>query len=213
MSVLATSAKGASYLILFQVASRGFTFLVNQVLLRFLSPEVLGLSAQLELYSITVLFFSRESIRVACQRQATSAQTVVNLAFISVILGAPLAYALAILYAKAESPNVPYFVESLIVYGVSSFIELLSEPAFIATQQMLLFKIRASAETVSTIGRCIATCSVAIWAARMNLPIGVLPFAAGQLVYSVLLVLSYTTQVSQLQASESFSLFPKRISK
>src|ERR1700742_4140497 len=100
MSVLATSAKGASYLILFQVASRGFTFLVNQVLLRFLSPEVLGLSAQLDLYSITVLFFSRKSIRVACQRQTNSAQTVVNLAYIPITLGVPLAYSLALLYTR-----------------------------------------------------------------------------------------------------------------
>jgi hypothetical protein len=213
MSVLATSAKGASFLILFQVASRGFTFLVNQVLLRFLSLEVLGLSAQLDLYSITVLFFSRESIRVACQRQANSAQTVVNLAFISIFLGGPFAYALAILYTKAESPNVPYFVESLIIYGISAFIELLSEPAFMAAQQMLLFKIRASTETVATVGRCIATCGFAIWAARMDISTGVLPFAVGQLAYSILLFLFYTFQVSRLQTSSKFSLLPKRISK
>src|SRR3954470_10544401 len=68
-SALSASAKGATFLILLQVLSRAFTFIVNQVLLRYLSPELLGLSTQLELYSISVLFFSREHIRVAVQRQ------------------------------------------------------------------------------------------------------------------------------------------------
>jgi Rft protein len=211
MSVVETSAKGASFLILFQVASRGFTFLINQILLRFLSPEVLGLSAQLELYSITVLFFSRESIRVACQRQSTSTQTVVNLAFLAVIIGAPLSYGLAILYAKAGIPNIPYFTESLTIYAISAIIELLSEPAFIAAQQMLLFKVRASAETLATISRCIATCASAILASQKRFSAGVLPFAIGQLAYSVILFLFYTGRVSRLASSTNFALLPKRV--
>jgi hypothetical protein len=213
MSGLETSAKGASFLILFQVASRGFTFLVNQILLRFLSPEVLGLSAQLELYSITVLYFSRESIRVACQRQSTSTQTVVNLAFLAAIIGAPLAYGLAILYAKAAIPDVPYFVEALVIYGTSAVIELLAEPAFIAAQQMLLFKVRASTETVATVSRCIATCASAILASKKGISAGVLPFAIGQLAYSVALFLLYTIHLSRFATSSQFSLFPKKLSQ
>src|ERR1700712_2596535 len=108
MSILSTSAKGASFLILLQVASRGFTFLVNQILLRFLSPELLGLSTQLELYSITVLYFARESIRVACQRQSKDAQPVINISYLSILFGTPLAYVLALLYLHTDQPTVPY---------------------------------------------------------------------------------------------------------
>jgi len=211
MSILSASAQGASLLILFQIASRGFTFLVNQVLLRFLSPEVLGLSAQLDLYSITVLFFARESVRVACQRQRSSIQSVVNFGYLPVILGTPLAYGLAVLYQRTELPDVPYFVESLVIYGVSATIELLSEPAFIVSQQLLLYKLRASTETIATIGRCLATCGTAIWGARMGGSVGVLPFAIGQFVYSALLLLSYTGQISLLKSNETFSILPKNI--
>ena len=62
-------SSGATILVGLQVGSRALTFLVNQILLRYLSPELLGISTQLEVYSISVLFFARESLRVAIQRQ------------------------------------------------------------------------------------------------------------------------------------------------
>ena len=68
-SILSKAAKGASFLIALQIGSRVLTFTVNQTLLRYVSPELLGLSAQLDLYVISVLFLSRESLRVALQRQ------------------------------------------------------------------------------------------------------------------------------------------------
>ena len=68
-SILAKSAQGATFLILFQIGSRALTFIVNQVLLRYSSPEILGISTQLELFAISVLYFARESLRVALQRQ------------------------------------------------------------------------------------------------------------------------------------------------
>ena len=39
------------------------------MLLRFLSPQILGVATQLELFSISTLYFARESIRVAITRQ------------------------------------------------------------------------------------------------------------------------------------------------
>ena len=68
-SILAKSAQGATFLILLQIGSRAITFIVNQVLLRYLSPEILGISTQLELFATSVLYFARESLRVALQRQ------------------------------------------------------------------------------------------------------------------------------------------------
>lgn len=68
-SILAKSAQGATFLILLQVGSRALTFLVNQILLRYSSPETIGISTQLEILATSVLFFARESLRVALQRQ------------------------------------------------------------------------------------------------------------------------------------------------
>ncbi|KAJ6260625.1 LOW QUALITY PROTEIN: hypothetical protein Dda_4851 [Drechslerella dactyloides] len=75
-SLLNASAAGAAFLVLVQVLSRLVTFVMNQLLIRYLSPAVLGHAAQLELYMMTVLFFARESLRMALQRQAeTTAPT------------------------------------------------------------------------------------------------------------------------------------------
>jgi len=210
-SILSASAKGATFLILLQVGSRALTFAVNQVLLRFLSPELLGISSQLELYSISVLYFARESIRVAVQRQATGTQAVVNLAYVAVLLGVLLAYVLAALYLRVDIPSVPCFVESLGLYGVAAIIELLAEPSFVAVQQNMLYKIRASAETAATIAKCFSTCGFAIWAARNGLDVGPLPFAVGQTIYALILLFSYVIQLRVVSVWDKFSLLLTKI--
>jgi hypothetical protein len=72
----AQTGSGTLLLILIQVASRALTFIGNQFLLRFLSPTLLGISVQLELVSVTSLYFARDSLRVALQRQALASSTV-----------------------------------------------------------------------------------------------------------------------------------------
>lgn len=71
-----SAARGTSYLILIQVVSRVLTFASNQLVLRRLSPEVFGVATQLELYYITVLFFSRECLRAAIQREPLARSSV-----------------------------------------------------------------------------------------------------------------------------------------
>jgi len=211
-SILSASAKGATFLILLQVASRALTFAVNQVLLRFLSPELLGVSAQLELFSISVLYFARESLRVALQRQAHGTQAVINLSYLAVFFGTPLAYLLALLWLRSDTPNVPYFVEALIVYCLATFLELLSEPSFSAVQQKLLYKVRASAESSATLLRCVGTCGSAMLASQAGLDIGVLPFAIGQLAYALALLVVYAYKTWPVAKADGFSLFPEKVS-
>lgn len=210
-TILSASAKGATFLILLQVGSRALTFAVNQILLRFLSPELLGISAQLELFSISVLFFSRESLRVALQRQASNTQSVVNLAYIAVIIGIPLIYGLGSLYLHAAPVGISFLRETLKIYGAAAFIELLSEPAFATAQQKLLYKVRASAETSATIARCLGTCGSAIWASRVGLDLGALPFGIGQMAYATVLLATYIYNLSTTEPSNEYSLLPKKL--
>jgi hypothetical protein len=210
-SILSASAKGASFLILLQVGSRALTFAVNQILLRFLSPELLGVSAQLELFSISVLYFARESLRVALQRQAHNTQTVVNLSYLAVLFGIPLIYSLALLWMSKDTPNVPYFVDALNLYCLATFVELLSEPAFSAGQQKLLYKVRASAESTATLLRCLGTCGAAVLASWYEVDVGVLPFAVGQLAYAMALLSVYTFKMWPIATAGRFSLLPKQI--
>lgn len=242
-SLLSTSAGGATLLIALQVGSRALTFIVNQVLLRYLSPELLGISTQLEVYSISVLFSARESLRVAIQRQPDSddvvaakddqkklprghvdggtaagrTQAIVNLSYISISLGIGFAVVFARWYLHAlrsSDPTVldiPYFQKSLNLYGVASFLELLSEPCFVVVQQKSIFKIRGAAESVATVLRCLVTCGSAIWAAQNQRDIGVLPFALGQATYAASLLLVYCWSVSGIAWRSGFSLILKPI--
>ncbi|PWY65652.1 Rft-1-domain-containing protein [Aspergillus heteromorphus CBS 117.55] len=69
-AMLASSASGTTLMILVQLVSRLFTFTANNLILRSLPPNILGLATQLELYFMSILYFSRESIRMSIQRQS-----------------------------------------------------------------------------------------------------------------------------------------------
>lgn len=236
--LLSTSAGAATLLIALQLGSRALTFIVNQILLRYMSPELLGLSTQLEVYSISVLFFARESLRVAIQRQADTlddvsaqndekkvpeghvdgssaagrTQAIVNLAYVSINLGVVFAVLLAAIYlwtlrsGDSAILATPYFQGSLKLYGLAAFWELLSEPCFVVVQQKSKVKVRAAAESVATLLRCLMTCSSAIWAARNGSDIGVLPFALGQAIYAVSLSAVYYWRVWEIASVGRFSL-------
>ncbi|KAL3424362.1 oligosaccharide translocation protein rft1 [Phlyctema vagabunda] len=254
-----SSVQGASLLIALQFGSRALTFIVNQVLLRFLSPELLGIATQLEVYSISVLFFARESLRVALQRQtdtdkdaeetnskrkdvsegsrsqddesktrqfrspidgrtaAGRSQTVVNLAYVSIVLGIGFAVGLGKLYMKtvqAKDPSVleqPYFRDSLNLYGHAAILELLAEPCFVVIQQKSKFKIRAAAEGISTVLRCVITCAAAVWGTRAGVDIGLAPFAFGQIAYAASLLTIYQVSTWRIASAGRFSLLPNPI--
>lgn len=229
--------RGASLLILLQVVSRAITFAANQLLLRFLTAQLLGVSTQLEVYYLSVIFFARESLRVAIQRQDLSnlstkrgkdgkdgedgkdaetnraAQAVVNLGYISIALGIPLALVLGWLYLSSLSAatlaSAPNLVISLYIYAVAAVLELVSEPAFVVMQTRLQFGTRAAAESVATFLRCTVTLGSAVWGANRDL--GVLPFALGQLSYGVGLLAVYAWHGAGLAKREAFSLLPRRI--
>ncbi|KAF3071429.1 Oligosaccharide translocation protein RFT1 [Trichoderma lentiforme] len=227
--------KGASLLIILQVASRLITFIANQLLLRFLTAPLLALSTQLEVYYLSILFFARESLRVAIQRQGIAGaantedgaqtdnaaavarregQAVVNLGYLAVGLGSVVSVTLGWMYlasASATTLQTPWLVESLWLYGIAAMVELLSEPCFVLMHTRLQFGTRATAESVATFLRCIVVFGSAVWASQKGLDIGVLPFALGQLSYGASLLLVYFASGYRLATSTGFSLFPKRL--
>lgn len=202
----------ASYLILIQVVSRGLTFAGNQILLRYIYPEAFGIATQLELYSVSVLYLSRESLRVALQRRPLrgqvsekrgkdetssqiQAQASVNVSYIPVALGFLLSSALGVSFWKYGSQEVvesPGFTFCLQLYGLATFIELLGEPGFTVVQQSLDFRSRAVIETAGSIVKCFTACFVALLSQWNPQRIAILPFAAGQLTYACTLCLGYT---------------------
>lgn len=232
-----SASGGTIYLVIIQVVSRALTFTGNQFVLRYLSPRLLGIAVQLELYSVSVLYFSRESLRVALQRQPSSdddddddepavtdqkatssararqTQTIVNLSYLAVAIGIPLATALGWLYFQSQRNNVeiqqnPYFGFSLQIYAIATLVELLSEPCFVVVQERLLYKSRARNETIAAISKCAATCLTTLVSSHRQLEPSVLPFAMGQIVYALVLAGGYVETVLPLARQDGFAMLP-----
>lgn len=211
-SAVSSSARGAGFLILLQISSRALTFALNQILLRFLSPTLLGAAVQLELYVISAHHFARESLRVACQRQPKSGiQSVVNLSYLAIAGGIPIVLALAQWYLSTRYPDVPYFVEALRICELAAVVELFSEPAFVAVQQKMLYKTRAAAEASAVVVKTFSTAGLVFWSQYQSLELGVLPFAVGELAYCSTLTVVYLWHVTPVARAEKFSLLLSKI--
>nr|XP_023908635.1 oligosaccharide translocation protein RFT1-like [Quercus suber]POF15614.1 oligosaccharide translocation protein rft1 [Quercus suber] len=209
---VAASAKGATFLILLQIGSRAVTFALNQLLLRFLSPQLLGVAVQLELYLISTLYFSRESLRIATQRKSDGGvQAAVNLSYLAIIAGIPLGAAFAQMYLGTNYPDVPYLVAALRIHELTALIELFSEPAFVAVQQNMLYKTRAAAEASAVVVKTFVSAGLVIWSHRQDFDLGVLPLAAGEFAYSATLTVVYLVQTVSVAKQHKFSLLPTLI--
>ena len=134
-----TSVASASSLMALQLISRLFTFALNQALFRLASPSAFGAAAiHFELILSTILFLSREGVRNALLRvgQDVSADARIrrmNLSFLPIGLGIPLALATSVAYARyasGEMKRQPYFEEAILIYAVAAMAELLSEPLY-----------------------------------------------------------------------------------
>lgn len=209
---LAASSKGALFLIVLQVSTRALTFALNQILLRFLSPALLGASIQLELFIISAHHFARESLRVACQRQPEGGiQAAINLSYLSLVGGIPIILGFAQWYLRTGFPDVPYFVEALWLCQLAAGVELLSEPAFVAAQQNMQYGTRASAEASAVVLKTIATAGTVFWSQSQGLELGALPFAIGELAYCSALTAVYIWRTLPTATKQNFSLLPKKI--
>ncbi|PKY02897.1 Rft-1-domain-containing protein [Aspergillus campestris IBT 28561] len=243
--LLTSSVSGTSFLIAIQVFSRLFTFVANQLVLHTLSPAILGVATQLELYLISILYFSRESIRVAIQKQplelhfdahtakkkqndatkapssgdaarqsALSSQTVVNMSYLSLGLGIPLALTFAgfyVRFAAEEVSQTPFYRISVAITAVSSLLELSVEPIFAAVQQHMLYKKRAAVEMSAALVKSLVVCGCFTWASWTGYTIGILPFALGHLCYSCTLVFGYIQVTRDVRKQWRFSLLLSRL--
>lgn len=225
----AQAGGGALQLIAAQLLSRGLTFAGNQILLRYLSPNHLGLSIQLEALSVSILYTARESLRVALQRkplndassETTSArkaelQAAANLAYIAILTGLSLGVFFGTGYlsqASAEVLRSRDFRLAFRCYAIATLLELCSEPAFIVIQQSSLFSTRARVETIAATTRCLSACLTTMLMLKWSQPLSVLPFAVAQLFYAASLLFTYLHAATGVVRANGSSLFPRRLPK
>ncbi|KAL3457747.1 Rft protein-domain-containing protein [Aspergillus heterothallicus] len=235
--MLASAKSGTTSLIFIQLVSRLCIFGSNQLILRNLSPSILGVAAQLELFLISILYFSRESIRAAIQRQpllppigspaglggdgssrqkrkefqAESTQLVVNMSHLSIVMGVVTAGVFGTFYvhfASAEVLDTPLYHQSVMLTGLAALVELSSEPLFAVVQQYMLYKKRAAVEICAAFVKSLVTCGVSIWAVWASENLGVLPFALGHLSHSIVMACGYFLAAGYLSRVWHFSFLP-----
>ncbi|CAG8627220.1 3110_t:CDS:2, partial [Racocetra persica] len=221
--ILSSSVSGASSLVILQLISRLATFGLHQIVLRYTDPATFGIaSVQLELLLATILFLSREGFRCALLRgdddtivadcnniskeskvladsKKGSVQKITNLSYIPIPIGMIttfLACAFYLYYATEDTLNTPYYVTSVVLYGLSAFGELLIEPLFITAMNNLIFKLRVSCEGIGVIVRCIITLALTLLGAQGNdekysNTFGILAFAVAQFAFTLVMMTGY----------------------
>ncbi|KAM9903725.1 hypothetical protein OXX79_003191 [Metschnikowia pulcherrima] len=205
------------YLVASQVATKAVTFGSNQVLLRRISPEIFGIAAYLEFLVNSVLFFSREAVRIANQR-AKSENAVVKFAYLPIFLCGPITIVLLFLQTysdlyKHTVAHLPYLGATMSLIIASIALELLAEPLFAVNQYKMNFKLRSKVESLAVFVKCLTVfAAVTIWQnsdrksdAKSALFDGhaVLSFACGQFMYSAVIFLGYWRGTSKLPMSNS----------
>ncbi|KAM5536405.1 hypothetical protein V8D89_009944 [Ganoderma adspersum] len=214
-SLLSATLASGSSLVLLQVFSRVVTFVLNQALVRLVSPQVFGTtSIQFELLLSTILFLSREGVRNALLR-ASSQKTsdrdatnplVTNISLLPVALGIPTAIASALIYLGSSSVTTssqPHFRTSVLLYVLAAFFELLSEPMYIRTQNELRFHVRVRAEGTAVMLKTITTFLVLVIASE---DYALVAFALGQTVYGLTMLVSFA-----IACSDNLNFVPKQV--
>ncbi|CAG8528431.1 10117_t:CDS:2 [Funneliformis mosseae] len=183
-------------------------------------------SVQLELLLATILFLSREGFRCALLRgsgdvsevdhdenlqgkskdsiifgnsPAGSIQKITNLSYVPIPIGIIttfLACVFYIFYATEESLATPYYVTSVVLYGLAAFGELIIEPLYIATMNNLIFTLRVRCEMVGVVVRCVITLTMTLMGIPKNNEkgknaYGILAFAVAQFAFMLVLLIGY----------------------
>ncbi|KAF7173554.1 hypothetical protein CNMCM5623_005771 [Aspergillus felis] len=238
---LASSVSGTTLLVLIQLVSRLFTFVANQLVLRNLSPATLGVATQLELFMVTILYFSREAIRLAIQRQpldslsfpdisnqeksrivcdkktdaqSMATQSIVNMSYLSLGIGIALSILLGnsyIQFAAEQVAQTSFYHSSVAIVCLASILELCTEPFFAVVHRYMLYKTRATVEMAAAFVKSLTTCGLFIWASWNGNNVGILPFALGHLSYALVLLCGYSAALSNAASRWHFSFLPSRI--
>lgn len=215
--LLTATLSSVSSLVLLQLFSRVFTFVLNQALVRFASPQVFGTAAiQFELLLSTILFLSREGVRNALLRNSPqdkhvskddSRTLITNISLLPVLLGIPTAVLSALAYISSSSSTTssqPHFHMSVCIYACAAILELLAEPLYVRAQRQLQFNVRVRAEGLAVTAKTVTTF---LFLVLTSSEWALVAFAAGQAAYGLVTLLMF------LQAYRSeLNLWPRKIS-
>ncbi|URD81105.1 Rft protein [Musa troglodytarum] len=207
------------YLMATQFLSRGIPFMFNSWIVRHLTAADYALYAvQFHLFITCILFLSREGFRRACMRtdiqrndssMEENAARLLKVAWMTFPIGIlfTLAVCFIVFWFQKLTPSDAYG-QAILIHGLACILELLAEPLYILSQNLLLLKLRLIVETAATILRCMTTYTLIV--RKPNMEKGIV-FALSQASYGACLLLGYWAYFVFLCINR-YDLFPFRLS-
>ena len=190
------------WFILVSVIQKIVTFALNQTMIATTSPEVLGEAAiQLELLLSTLLFLSREGIRLTALRHKIISknefQAVINLSWLPPIAVTTFIIMITI-FRNRLFPDYNFTV--IYMYSFAALIECIGEPCYNIFQNTGNIKPRLSAETSAVFAKSVVT---VFCVAYLNL--GVNGFGLAQVSYGIIYLLVLLTHWTSAKHSMEFN--------
>ncbi|KAL2329355.1 hypothetical protein Fmac_022782 [Flemingia macrophylla] len=208
------------YLLATQFLSRGIPFIFNTWIVRHLTEEDYALYAvQFQLFVTCILFLSREGFRRACLRMdlkcdGTSMGDVVKLmkvVWMSFPLGIfiTIIVCLFVLWWQQISYYSPHG-QAILINGFACILELLAEPVYILSQNLVLLELRLMVETVATLSRCLTMFFLIV--KQIGIEKSII-FALSQSAYGACIFLGYWGYLLLFRKFRVSDLFPFREGK
>ncbi|CAN1180469.1 Protein RFT1 homolog [Linum perenne] len=197
------------YLLATQLLSRGIPFIFNSWLVY---------AVQFQLFVTCVLFLSREGFRRACMRADMKsdeispedyAAKILKVAWMSLPLGIVItAAACAFVFWWQGLSFSDSYGQAILINGCACMLELLAEPLYILSQNMLLLELRLVVESAATLFRCL---TMYILVVKMSSMEKMIIFALSQTAYGACLFIGYWGYFLLRRSFRSFKLLPFRI--
>lgn len=164
------------------------TFILNQFLVLYTSPEVFGLAAiQLELLLSSLLFLSREGIRIASLRELINTpqqlQKLVNISwipFIIIFIVIIVVIIISFFNNSIENNNSTITIYIVLMYCCGALFESMGEPWLNLFQNSMQIAPRLKADTIAIFIRSLTTVITVAY-----LDMGVIGFGFAQMTYGI----------------------------
>ena len=192
-----------------QFFTRALTFLLNAAIIRLTAPSILGIATvKFELLYNTVLFLSREGLRLALLRYTNDGdeeewtRKLVHMSWLALPCGIPVLIFFTFAYYHSmpteiiQANLIGYFWLAIIVYMITALVELALEPCYMICVHKQLIKKRVSVESLAMTLRVITVLSTCLILKSNNSPtrdllIGLIAYPLGQIVHIIVLSVGF----------------------
>ncbi|XP_068747153.1 man(5)GlcNAc(2)-PP-dolichol translocation protein RFT1-like isoform X2 [Montipora capricornis] len=193
-SLVGSTVRSASYNVILQVTFRILTFVMNGILLRYTTKDMIGIvNVRLMLLNQTIVFVAREAFRKACLSRTSEKNwpQVINLLWCVFPIGVALSVVLGyvwLFYLEAPDPGkIPNYPLAVVVFAACGSVELLSEQLWVVAQAFVFLRLKVTIEGIANFAKCVITLFLVMFVSDL----GIISFCLAQMAFSTLSMLLY----------------------